>query len=211
MRSEAGTCRGGVNRRLRHAVVVVIAGLLVLAGCTAPADPAGPVPTAQAATVAGYTSADGSVRAWAPDERSGPVELAGTDYTGERQDVTGWRGDVVVLNTWYAACPPCRAEAPDLVALAHDYADRGLRMLGINGVDGVGAAESFERTFDVPYPSIDDADGRALAALQGMVPVQATPTTVVLDRAGRVAVRIIGLVDPGVLRPLVDELLDEPA
>jgi thiol-disulfide isomerase/thioredoxin len=124
-------------------------------------------------------------------------------------DIADWRGDVVVLNTWYAQCPPCRAEAPDLADLARDYADQGVRVLGINGVDDAGTALSFQETFDVPYPSIDDREKRAVAALQGVVPIQATPTTVVLDREGMVAARIVGLAEGSTLRALVDEVLAE--
>lgn len=157
----------------------------------------------------GYVSGDGSFTQWAVADRKGPVEVAGTDFAGGAVDVADWRGDVVVLNTWYAECPPCRAEAPDLVALATDYADQGVHVLGINGVDDAGAAESFQRTFEVPYPSIDDRDKQAVAALQGIVPIQATPTTVVLDRDGKVAARIVGLAEGSTLRALVDEVLAE--
>ena len=157
-----------------------------------------------------YQSGDGSTKTWAVGDRQGPVELSGTDYAGQSQDVAAWQGDVVVLNTWYAACPPCRAEAPDLVALADDYADRGVHVLGLNSRDEAGAAEAFQRTFEIPYPSIDDRSGAAVAALQGVVPLNAVPTTVVLDREGKVAARIVGLADGSTLRTLVDDLLDEP-
>lgn len=157
----------------------------------------------------GYVSGDGTVSQWDTGDRQGPVAIAGTDFAGQAVDIADWRGDVVVLNTWYAQCPPCRAEAPDLVALADDYADQGVRVLGINGVDDAGTAESFQETFDVPYPSIDDREKSAVAALQGVVPIQATPTTVVLDRDGKVAARVVGLADGSTLRALVDEVLAE--
>lgn len=160
---------------------------------------------------AGYVSGDRSVTTWESGDRRGPVAVSGESYDGEAVDVADWRGDVVVLNTWYAACPPCRAEAPDLVAFAEEYADRGVRVLGINSTDDAGAAQAFERTFAVPYPSLHDAGGAAIAALQGVVPVQAVPTTVVLDREGKVAARVLGVVDPSTLRAVVDDLLDESA
>ena len=158
----------------------------------------------------GYVSGDRSVTTWEAGDRTGPVDLTGIDFAGEPVDLADWRGDVVVLNTWYAACPPCRAEAPDLVALAEDYAGAGVHLLGINSTDDAGAAQPFERTFSVPYPSVHDADGSAVAALQGVVPVQAVPTTVLLDRSGKVAARILGVIDPSTVRTLIDELLEEP-
>lgn len=157
----------------------------------------------------GYVSGDRSVVTWDAPDREGPVEIAGTDFAGEAVDLADWRGDVVVLNTWYAACPPCRAEAPDLVELASDYADAGVHVLGINSTDDPGAAQAFERTFAIPYPSVHDADGAAIAALQGIVPVQAVPTTVVLDADGKVAARVLGVIDPSTLRTVVDDLLAE--
>ncbi|WP_250444427.1 TlpA disulfide reductase family protein [Actinotalea sp. C106] len=160
---------------------------------------------------AGYVSGDSSVTTWDVGDRTGPVEVTGTAYDGQEISVADWRGDVVVLNTWYAECPPCRAEAPDLVELADDYADRGVRLLGINSTDAAGAAQSFERTFDVPYPSLEDTRGAAVAALQGTVPIQAVPTTVVLDREGNVYARVLGQADGSTLRALVDDALAEQA
>ena len=192
-------------------VVVGLAAALAVGGCSA----ASPAVTGDGRTAtgaeAGYVSGDGSTRTWVPADRGAPVALSGTDFTGAPVDVADWRGDVVVLNTWYAACPPCRAEAPDLAALATDYADEGVHVLGINGTDDAGTAQAFERTFAVPYPSLADTDGQAIASLQGSVPLQAVPTTVVLDREGRVAARVLGLADATTLRAMVDDLLAEPA
>lgn len=195
------------GRRAARIAALAVAGVFALAACGSGADADG---SADDVPDQGYVSGDGTFTSWAIGDRSGPVEISGTDFSGAAVDLADWRGDVVVLNTWYAACPPCREEAPDLVALANDYADQGVRVLGINGVDDAGAAESFQRTFDVPYPSIDDRDKRAVAALQGIVPIQATPTTVVLDRDGKVAARIVGLAEGSTLRALVDDALAEP-
>jgi thiol-disulfide isomerase/thioredoxin len=194
-------------RRVAGGVLALGLGALLLAGCST----TGTAGRTAATDVAnqGYQSGDGSTRQWAVADRSAPVILSGTDFAGTAQDVTAWRGDVVVLNSWYAACPPCRAEAPALVAFANDYAAKGVHVLGINGTDDAGTAQAFQRTFTVPYPSIADTGGHAIAALQGAVPVQAVPTTVVLDRQGRVAARILGLADPSTLRGLVDDVLAE--
>ena len=198
--------RSHVRPRAARALAAA-AVLAALAGCASDASPATPEDVVDQ----GYQSGDGSTTTWASDDRVGPVELAGTDYEGRAHDVADWRGDVVLLNTWYAACPPCRAEAPDLVEVAGEYADEGLHVLGINSRDAAGTALAFQREFEVPYPSLDDTSGSAVAALQGVVPVSAVPTTVLLDRDGRVAARVLGLVDGSTLRALVEELLAEPA
>jgi peroxiredoxin len=173
---------------------------VVLAGCGSP-------PGGAEVADPGYASGDGTVTTWVPSGRGTPVDLAGRTYAGEDVDLATWRGDVVVLNFWYAGCPPCRAEAPDLVALATDYEARGVRLLGVNSRDDAGTAQAFERTFAIPYPSLDDAQSRAVAALQGVVGVRAMPTTVVLDREGRVAARVIGRAEASTLRALVEQEL----
>jgi len=195
----------------RVLAVLTAATLALLAGCGASGDTSGPAGGPADVVDQGYQSGDGSTKTWPTADRGEPVALGGTDFAGAAIDIAGWRGDVVVLNTWYAACPPCRKEAPDLVSLATDYAADGVHLVGINAADAAGAAQAYERTFSVPYPSIADTDGSAIAALQGAVPVQAVPTTVVVDREGRVAARILGLADSSTLRALVDDVLAEPA
>lgn len=190
----------------RRALLGVLAAG-VLTACA----PGGSTGAPGGAADAGYVAGDGSFATWTPDERGDAVEHAGTSYSGEEIDLATWRGDVVVMNFWYAACPPCRKEAPDLVALHEDYAGEGVRLLGVNPRDDAGTAQAFERTFAIPYPSLHDEGARAVAAFEGVVPLQAMPTTVVLDRAGRVAARVLGQVDPVVLRGLVDDVLAEEA
>lgn len=176
---------------------VLLAIVLALVACAPP----------DATQSPGYVSGDGTVTEWAPDERDEPIELTGTTFDGEAISVSDLRGEVVVLNTWYAACPPCRIEAPDLVELD---TRPDVHLIGINTRDDAPTAAAFERTFGVEYPSIDDADGQAVAQLQGVVAVNAVPTTVVLDTEGRVAARIIGRAEASTLNALVDAAGSSP-
>lgn len=196
-------------RRLLRAAVPAAVAVLALAGCATTTthkagDPADVVDQ-------GYTSGDGSTKTWPIGDRKGPVALAGTDFEGTKVDVDGWRGKVVVVNTWYANCPPCRAEAPDLAKIANEYASKGVEFVGVNGTDDQGAAEAFQTKFSIPYPSIADTSGSAIAALQGTVPVNAVPTTVFLDKQGDVAARILGLADPSTVTSILDGLVGEAA
>ncbi len=81
--------------------------------------------------------------------------------------------------------------------------------MGVNVKDNRAAALAFEDEFNIPYPSIEDRDGRALLALNAHVPAQAVPVTLVLDRDGRVAGRVIGAVEEGTLRALIEGVLEE--
>lgn len=194
-------------RRVLAAAVAVFALGAGTAGCTA-GDALSD--QARAGDEKNYVAGDGSVTQLAESGRDAPVELSGTTPEGEVVDVAAWRGAPVVLNVWYAACAPCRAEAPDLAEVATEYSPQGVRFLGVNTRDGAETALAFERTYGVGYPSIlDVGDGAALLALRGQVPPQAVPSTLVLDDEGRVAARVLGQVEASTLDVLVEDVLAE--
>lgn len=182
-----------MTRRARVAVLlaVVIAMVLWLTACAPP----------DANTSPGYVSGDGAVTEWAAGERPGPLELTGTGIDGAPLDIADYRGQVVIVTTWYAACPPCRAEAPELVELD---AVEGVSIVGVNVRDDADTAKAFERTFGVEYPSLNGSDGTAVAQLQGLVAVRAVPTALILDAEGYVAARSVGRIEPSTLRSLVE-------
>lgn len=199
--------RARTPRRVVGPVAAVLAALVALAGCaTTTAHRSG---TPDDVVNQGYVTGDGTTKTWPIGERKGPVALAGTDFEGAKVDVASWRGHVVLINTWYANCAPCRAEAPDLAKVATQYAAKGVEFVGVNGTDDAGAAQAFQTRFGVPYPSIHDTDGSAVAALQGTVPLNAVPTTVFLDADGKVAARILGSTVPSTVTAILDALLAE--
>ncbi|MHA7283399.1 TlpA family protein disulfide reductase [Arthrobacter sp. TMS2-4] len=156
-----------------------------------------------------YIAGDGSVTEYAVSDRGEPVEVSGTLFDGTAVSSADWDGQVTVLNFWYAACAPCREEAPDLVSLHEDYAPQGAAFYGVNIRDEKATAEAFERSFDIPYQSFDDKDGGVLLDMTQYVPPQAVPTTIVLDREGRVSARILGLADRSTLKALISDALAE--
>lgn len=158
---------------------------------------------------AGYVSGDGvSVEIPAAD-RDAAIEFTGTTFDGEPVDMATTRGEVMVLNVWYASCPPCRKEAPDLQAIHEEYADQGVSFLGVNVRDTAGPAKAFEENYGITYPSVPDTDAQIMYALRGQVAPNAVPSTLVLDKEGRVAARISGAADPSVLRAMIDAVVAE--
>lgn len=143
-------------------------------------------------------------------DRGKPVQLAGPTLTKQRVDVADLRGDVVVVNVWGSWCAPCRTEAPVLADMATRFADRDVAFLGVNVKDNTAAAQAFEAKFAIPYPSIADPNGTALLSLTNIVPASVVPVTLVLDRQGRVAARVLGAVQESTLRTLLDSALAEP-
>lgn len=159
----------------------------------------------------GFVSGDGSLAVVAVDERIEAPDVSGTTLTGEPLRLADFRGDVVVLNVWASWCAPCRAEAPALNALAEEFADQGVRFIGLNTRDSQAAAEAFVANKGVTYPSLVDADGRIQVQFADSLPPQAIPSTVVIDREGRVAARALGKVSESDLRGLIEPLVVEGA
>ena len=146
-----------------------------------------------------YVAGDGSTILVAGNERGAPVELSGTTLQSKKIDVADWRGDVVVINLWASWCGPCRSEAVTLEKVNKELAPKGVHFLGLNTRDGEAAAKAFEARFPTGYSSIQDNDGLLTLAFGNLGPA-ATPTTIILDRKGRVAARILGPVEEAQLR-----------
>jgi thiol-disulfide isomerase/thioredoxin len=156
----------------------------------------------------GYIDGDGVITVLPTAERKEPGEVEGKTLQGDQVSLSAYAGKVVVVNVWAAWCPPCRAEADELVAAANELAPQDVVFLGINSRDSSqDTARAFERTYDVPYPSIYDPSGRTLLAFRGTLTPNSIPSTVVIDRDGRVAASILGRV-PGktTLVDLIDEV-----
>ncbi|WP_299169671.1 TlpA disulfide reductase family protein [uncultured Arthrobacter sp.] len=185
------------------------AGLTLIVGLSGCATSDALAEQANAGDNKNYIAGDGSVTEYAPESRSEPVDLRGTTYDGTVVDSADFTGQVTVLNIWYAACAPCRVEAPDLQALSEKHQQSGVQFIGVNIRDGAATAAAFERTFGITYPSIDDTDGAVLLAMTEYVPPQAVPSTLILDRQGRVAGRIIGLAEKSTLNALITDAVAE--
>lgn len=158
----------------------------------------------------GYVSGDGSWEIFPADQRSAPVAFEGPTEAGDTFSSADYAGDVLVVNFWYAACPPCRVEASDLQSVSQDYANDGVQFVGVNVYDQASTAQSFADEFGVTYPSILDVDNAEVRlAFADNVSPQAIPSTLVLDRNGSVAAVIRGVADPSVLSSMIDDALAE--
>ena len=187
----------------RATVALVTAALLALPACSGGSTTSG--------ADQGFISGDGTVTQLAVSQRKDPVEFRGTTLSGERFNLRSLRGDVVVVNVWASWCAPCIAEAPGLQKVHEQTEAEGVRFIGINTEADQAAARAHERRFGVTYPSLAEDGGRVLLRLRGSLPPTATPSTLVLDRNGRVAARVIGRVDASTLQSLVDDARTEPA
>lgn len=146
-------------------------------------------------------------------KREAPVDFSGTTADGATLSRSDFAGKVVVVNFWFAACPPCRAEAPELEALSTEYAGKGVAFVGVNTTDSAATATAFARSFGITYPSLlDNTDNKVRLAFAGLISPKAVPTTFVLDAKGRVAARIIGeLQAKSILDTIIRDVVKEGA
>lgn len=183
--------RGVLSRRLKAAAstLVVLALGASLVACSN--DPL--ADQYRSGDNKGYIAGDFRVVETPADQRTEPVEFVGTTETGEPVSSDDYDGDVLVVNFWYAACGPCRKEAPVLEEAYEGVSSDSAHFLGINTVDSASTAAAFAENYGVGYPSVIASEDPSIKlAFAAQTPINATPTTLVLDQEGRVAARIIG-------------------
>jgi thiol-disulfide isomerase/thioredoxin len=149
----------------------------------------------------------GTERFSAGDREPAPL-LAGPTLTGSTVALDQELGNIVVLNAWASWCIPCIEEMPILIANADEYRNRGVTFLGLNTSDQLRSAEQFAEDFGINFESIRDPDGTLLQQIPG-VPPRAIPSTIVIDRNGDIAARIIGPVTEDGLADIISDLLAE--
>lgn len=207
--NQARTNQARTNqaRRMLSVAAAALATVLLVTGCSE--DPL--AEQYKEGSSKGYIAGDGSIMEIAEADRGETVEFSGTTASGDEISSADLIGDVVVVNFWYASCAPCRAEAPILDEVYDEYADDGVEFVGVNLRDQPGTARSFNETYDVGYSSIIDVNsGSVKLAFADTVPPNSVPTTIVLDKKGRVSARILGAVpDTSILSTLVGDALAE--
>jgi thiol-disulfide isomerase/thioredoxin len=191
--------------RATRVIAALVTSLAVVTACSD-----GQVQRSDSAAQTRYIEGSGVVTIVPPDERlpapafSGPL-LGGT---GEF-DLAEAKGDIVVLNVWASWCPPCRSEAPALQAVSTELADQNVQFVGVNIRDNETDALAFEQEFGLTYPSVVDTSGALLLAFRDTLPPSAIPSTLVIDRNGRLAARVLDEVTERSLRDLVTDIAAE--
>ena len=192
-----------------RAAALLAAPVLVMAlsGCND--DPNSIAAQAKSGNQQGYISQDGNIETIAVAKRKKPIALTGTTLDDKQWSSQDAVGKVAVLNLWASWCPPCETEAPDLkkAADALAAAKKPVVFMGINYRDNPDSGRSTAARWGIPFPSLDDPSGTTILALQGKV--TSPPTTIVLDRTGRIAARVSGAVTAATLTGLVDDVLAE--
>lgn len=188
---------------MKKLIGLVAVALLALTACGDPA-------AADGQTESRYVGGDGRAVIVPTNEREPAPKLSGELLDGQQYNVD-YTGKVTALNVWASWCPPCRAEAPALDQIATEMRPSGVQFVGMDTRDDRAAAQQFEKRFEVSYPSLWDPAGQLQLAFRDTLPPQAIPSTLLVDKQGRVAGRILGPVDRTQLREMLTQLANEPA
>lgn len=172
---------------------------LLLAGC-------GSAGAGEQPAGSGFVAGDGSITLLDAAQRVPAPEISGTTLDGTPWSLADERGKVVVLNVWASWCAPCRAEAPMLAALSEELAPQGVTFVGLDTRDSDDAARAFVAKQGITYPNVIDRDGQLQLRFGDSLPPQAIPSTIVIDRDGKVAGRILGKASEADLRGLIEPL-----
>lgn len=184
-------------------VAVLVAAVLATAACTG-----NHAVSQDVAGSLGYGAGDQATTWIAPAKRSTVNDVKGTLLDGSPFDLARWRGHVVVVNFWGTWCGPCTGEAQTLEQVHRATSADGVEFLGVDIKESAAQAESFNRKHHVTYPSLSDQSNLIALRFHGMPP-NATPTTIVLDRHGRIAARHSGAILYSQLRDLVHRAVQE--
>ncbi|MSX49452.1 MAG: redoxin domain-containing protein, partial [Actinobacteria bacterium] len=114
-------------------------------------------------------------------------------------------GQITVINVWASWCSPCRAEAPLLQEFSLQYPE--IQFAGILTRDNISSAKAFYESFKITYPTFID-DALLIGFKDSLIP-NAIPTTLIIDKNNKVAVRISGEITVAGLRDLLDKVLAE--
>lgn len=170
-------------------VLALLALALLAAGCRAAANPevvATGLPNLAEATTRGIDNSERGLERGqlAPDFA---VQFA----DGRRTQLSDWKGQPVVLNFWATWCAPCRDEMPEFVEVYDERQEDGLMIVGINAQESADQAARFMAEYGITFPVALDSRGD----VQQLYNVRGLPTTVFIDREGRIVQRWPGRLD----------------
>ena len=145
-----------------------------------------------------------------PEEVSFPFDFKLTGIDGEPVSLADHKGKVVIVDFWGTWCPPCRAEIPSFIRLQNEFGEEGFQMIGLNYEGGdtdsdTAKVKQYVASEGINYPCAlgDDATQNQVPGFNGY------PTTLFIDKTGKVRHRLVGLHQYQDLSVIVKKLLAE--
>ncbi|KOV70736.1 TlpA family protein disulfide reductase [Streptomyces sp. MMG1121] len=144
-------------------------------------------------------------------KRDAAPDLSGKTIDGKTLDVASFKGQVVVVNVWGSWCSPCREEAQYFAKVSRQYEGKGVQFVGINTRDtSTTPAVNFEKENGIGYPSLYDPTGKLMLRFKkGTLNPQLIPSTLIIDKQGKVAARALEALDDTALLKMLKPVLAE--
>jgi peroxiredoxin len=143
-----------------------------------------------------------------PSKRASAPSFSGTLLDGGRFSSTSLHGQVAVISFWGSWCPPCRVETPEFQQVHAETASQGVAFLGVDVKDDAQLAKAFLTSKAITFPSLYDPRGEVALAFRDY-PATAIPSTIILDREGRVAATYTAPVAQDDLRKVLGSVAKE--
>ncbi|WP_209438884.1 TlpA family protein disulfide reductase [Streptomyces durhamensis] len=158
-----------------------------------------------------FVTGNNGIATAAPGKRAPAPDLSGKTIDGRTLDVADYKGQVVVINVWGSWCGPCREEAQYFSKVSKQYQGKGVQFVGINTRDtSTTPAIAFEKEHGIGYPSLYDPTGRLMLRFKkGTLNPQLIPSTLVIDKHGKVAARALEALDDTSLLKMLKPVLAE--
>lgn len=158
-----------------------------------------------------FVTGNNGVDTVAQGKRATAPDLSGRTIDGKTLDVAAYKGQVVVVNVWGSWCGPCREEAQYFAKVSKQYEGKGVQFVGINTRDtSPTPAIAFEKEHGIGYPSLYDPSGKLMLRFaKGTLNPQLIPSTLVIDKHGKVAARALEALDDTSLLKMLKPVLAE--
>ncbi|MGH9468113.1 MAG: TlpA family protein disulfide reductase [Terriglobales bacterium] len=114
-----------------------------------------------------------------------------TLLNGQKVTLASFRGRVVVLNFWASWCAPCVEETPALNALAQDFPNGRVVVLGVSIDEDPVAYRTFLARFGIHYPTARDPT----QAIMHRYGTRQIPETYIIGPDGRLARKLVSVAD----------------
>jgi thiol-disulfide isomerase/thioredoxin len=131
-------------------------------------------------------------------------DLTLNDLSGKPVQLSDFAGQPVLINAWATWCPPCRAEMPLLNQTYLEHKDEGFVVLAVNAGESQTLVNQFISQSGFSFPVLLDPDSASLSQLG----VFSFPTSILVDRDGKVKKIHVGIITPEAMQNEIAPLLE---